>query len=151
MSARSLFLGPKPARAALAQAWLPLGTRRCAVRVLALVARAVHYAHTKGILHRDLKPGNILLSREGGSEEQPFVTDFGLALRLDRDSRLTATGAVMGTGHRPRSSSQIPVRSASAPGSKREVSFPICNASSPTQPRERGLLRGIYNKRGAGP
>jgi serine/threonine-protein kinase len=62
-------------------------------RLLTAVARAVHYAHQRGIIHRDLKPGNILLDREG----QPHVTDFGLARRLEGDSKLTSTGAIMGT------------------------------------------------------
>jgi serine/threonine-protein kinase len=56
-------------------------------------ARAVHYAHQRGILHRDLKPGNILLDRD----DQPYVTDFGLAKRVAADNRLTQSGAIVST------------------------------------------------------
>jgi serine/threonine-protein kinase len=66
---------------------------RAAARLLKTTAEAVHHAHQRGILHRDLKPSNILLDERG----EPYVTDFGLAKRLEGDSELTASGAIMGT------------------------------------------------------
>lgn len=67
--------------------------QKAAARLIAAVARAVHYAHQHGILHRDLKPSNILLDAQG----QPYVTDFGLAKRFDVESGLTASNALVGT------------------------------------------------------
>ncbi len=68
---------------------------RKAAALMATVARAVHHAHQKGILHRDLKPGNILIDAAGA----PHVTDFGLARKIGLDSSLTVSGQIMGTPH----------------------------------------------------
>jgi hypothetical protein len=69
-----------------------------AARYVLAVARAVQYAHDRGVLHRDLKPGNVLIDRF----DQPHVTDFGLARPINKDSSLTASGAVLGTpGYMP--------------------------------------------------
>jgi WD40 repeat protein len=66
---------------------------REAAQLLATVARAVHHAHQRGLLHRDLKPGNILINAQG----LPHVTDFGLARRVEGDSGLTQSGVIVGT------------------------------------------------------
>ena len=83
-------------------------SQKDAARILAQVARAVHYAHQRGILHRDLKPANILLERESKSAGKatsppgswpmvPLITDFGLAKLMEKDHGVTHTGAIVGT------------------------------------------------------
>ena len=70
----------------------PLPPREAAA-LMVQIAEAVQYAHEKGVIHRDLKPGNVLLDTQG----RPKVTDFGLVKKLQSDSGLTASGQIMGT------------------------------------------------------
>jgi serine/threonine protein kinase len=72
----------------------PLPGRQAAQYVRA-IAEAAHYAHQRGILHRDLKPATVLID----TENQVRITDFGLARRLEGDSELTLTGQVLGSPH----------------------------------------------------
>jgi serine/threonine protein kinase len=64
-----------------------------AAEIAADVAGALSYAHKRGVVHRDVKPGNVLITEEGVVK----VTDFGIARALNTEESLTQTGAVMGT------------------------------------------------------
>ncbi len=70
-----------------------LNDPRKTVQLIAQAAQAVHHAHQRGILHRDIKPANILLDED----DQPLLTDLGLAKLSTNESNLTRTGAVLGT------------------------------------------------------
>jgi predicted Ser/Thr protein kinase len=70
----------------------PMPQRR-AVDIVAKLARAAEFVHEHGVVHRHLTPSNIMINRLG----EPVIIDFGLALRLDRDIRLTHQGSILGT------------------------------------------------------
>jgi hypothetical protein len=82
-----------PSLAEVVDAWGPRPVHE-AVRIVASVARALHEAHRRGLLHRDVKPGNVMLQTDGTA----LLTDFGLVTAVrEVDARITRTGQVLGT------------------------------------------------------
>jgi hypothetical protein len=71
----------------------PPFTVRQACELIATLAEALHYAHNRGVIHRDVKPDNVMLDSDG----QPRITDFGLARRFEGEALRTQEGARMGT------------------------------------------------------
>ncbi|MFI9632608.1 serine/threonine-protein kinase [Nocardia sp. NPDC051929] len=68
------------------------------LRIVGDTAKALDYAHSRGVLHRDIKPANILIAEpEAGRETHALLTDFGIARILDADTKLTATGTFTAT------------------------------------------------------
>lgn len=84
------FIDGEPLSAIIARGAL---TPSRAVAIARQVMLAVQHAHRQGVIHRDLKPGNVLVDKQGGV----FVTDFGLARNIASDSNLTQTGDILGT------------------------------------------------------
>src|ERR1700757_3639191 len=75
---------------------MPLGE---AAPIIAAVGSALDYAHHRGLLHRDVKPANILLADPDGQERRVFLADFGIARRIDDATGLTATNMTVGTAN----------------------------------------------------
>jgi len=68
-------------------------TPRMSLEIVEQVAQALDYAHQRGVIHRDMKPANIIIDHMG----RPQIMDFGLAKQLDEDTGLTRSGTTMGT------------------------------------------------------
>jgi len=87
------FVVPVPSKGKICERSAVRDAQIAIAQLIRTVARAVDYAHEHGVLHRDLKPNNILLD----GEDMPHLTDFGLAKIITEEGSMTETGAVLGT------------------------------------------------------
>jgi TolB-like protein/Tfp pilus assembly protein PilF/predicted Ser/Thr protein kinase len=112
----------------------PISIRQAA-ELIAKVARTVQYAHEHGILHRDIKPGNILLDGKG----EPHLTDFGLARLVESESTVTRTLEVLGTP-----SYMAPEQARGNPPQGAAVSSAaVASAKAASPPKVTGLTRAV--------
>ncbi|WP_156690598.1 serine/threonine-protein kinase, partial [Mycobacterium sp. Marseille-P9652] len=88
------YVDGSDANSELAQAEM---TPARAAHIITEVAKALDYAHRRGVMHRDVKPANFLLSGLAGDQERVLLADFGIARALDEATRLTASGSFVTT------------------------------------------------------
>ena len=109
------------------------GRPRAAARLLATIAHAVYHGHQRGVLHRDLKPGNILLDAHG----TPYVTDFGIAKRLDDEPSVRYAAALAGTP-----SYMAPEQTCDPAAEVRRLASDLARRNARRQAREEERRRG---------